>query len=123
MLVRPLGWAVVLALAGGLGLVSGWPYDVVGAVALGLAAFLALRAVWRWDRTKIVVTTERFSVVAGLLRRRTAVVRLDAVEAVELDQGLVGRIFGYGTVVAGPLEVTFVPAPREVSRLVEDLSG
>jgi len=123
VLVRPLVWAFVLALAGALGTVSGWPFNVPGAAALGLAALLALRAVWRWDRTKIVVTTERFSVVAGILRRRTAAVRLDSVHAVELDQSLPGRLFGYGTLAAGPLEVTCVPAPRELCQLIEELSS
>jgi uncharacterized membrane protein YdbT with pleckstrin-like domain len=123
VLVRPLGWAFVLALAGGLAAVQGWPFNVPGAVALGLGALLALRAVWRWDRTKIVVTTERFSVVSGILRRRAAAVRLDSVNGVELDQSLPGRVFGYGTLAAGPLEVTCVPAPRELCRLVEELSA
>jgi hypothetical protein len=123
VLVRPLGWALVLALAGGVAVVSGWPYNVVGAVALGLGALLALRAVWKWDRTKLVVTTEKLTIVHGILRRRTAAVRLDGLEAVELEQSLVGRLLGYGTLVAGPLEVSCVPGVREVSRLVERLSG
>ena len=48
VLVRPLVWAFMLALAGALGTVSGWPFNVLGAVALGLAALLALRLV-RWS--------------------------------------------------------------------------
>jgi membrane protein YdbS with pleckstrin-like domain len=123
VLVRPLGWALVVAFAGGLGVVEGWPFNVAGAAALALAALFALRAVWRWDRTKLVVTTERLSVVEGTLRRRTAVVRLGSVDAVELEQTLPGRLFGYGTLVAGPVEVTCVPAPRELCRLVEKLSA
>ena len=123
VLVRPLGWALVLAFAGGLGVVEGWPFNVAGAAALGLAALVALRATWRWDRTKLVVTTERLLVVEGTLRRRTAAVRLASVEAVELEQTLPGRLFGYGTLVAGPLEVTCLPAPRELCRLVEELSA
>jgi membrane protein YdbS with pleckstrin-like domain len=123
VLVRPLVWAVVLALAGGLGVAQGWPYTAPGAVALALGAFVALRAVWRWDRTKIVVTTQRMSVVEGVLRRRAAAVRLDSVQGVELEQTLPGRVLGYGNLAAGPLEVTYVPAPRELCRLVEELSG
>lgn len=122
VLLRPLGWALVLALAGGVGVEQGWPYDVAGAAALALGALIALRAVWKWDQTKILVTTERFSVVDGLLRRRTAAVRLASVDAIELEQSLRGRLFGYGTLVAGPLEVSFVPGPRDVCRLVESLS-
>jgi hypothetical protein len=42
---------------------------------------------------------------------------------VELEQTLPGRLFGYGTLVAGPVEVTCAPAPRELCRLVEKLSA
>jgi hypothetical protein len=38
---------------------------------------------------------------------------------VEIEQGLLGRLLGYGTVVAGDLEITHVPEPR---RLVERLA-
>jgi hypothetical protein len=122
VLARPLGWAIVLALAGGLGATQKWPFNVVGAAALALAAAVALRAVWRWDRTKLVVTTEKLFVVHGVMRRHAATVRLGSVDAVELEQTLPGRLLGYGTLIAGPLEVTCVPAPREVCRLVDHLS-
>jgi membrane protein YdbS with pleckstrin-like domain len=123
VLARPIGWALALATGGGLAATQPWPLDVVGAALLALGALVALRAVWRWDRTKIVLTTERLFVVDGVLRRRTATVRLDSVEAVELEQSLPGRLLGYGTLAAGTLEVAFVPAPRELCRLVEKLSG
>jgi membrane protein YdbS with pleckstrin-like domain len=123
VLVRPLGWAVLLAIAGGFGATQRWPFDVVGAVAVALGALVAVRAVWRWDRTKIVVTTDRLSIVYGVLGRSRAAVQLDVVDAVELEQSLLGRLLGYGTLLAGSLEVAFVPAPREVCRLVERQIG
>lgn len=122
VVVRPLGWALAVALVGVVAVREGWPFTVAGAAALGLGALVALRAVWRWDRTKLVLTTERLTIVDGVLRRRAATVRLDSVEAVELEQSLPGRLLGYGTLAAGPLEVDFVPAPRELCRLVEKLS-
>jgi len=48
--------------------------------------------------------------------------RLGAVEAIELDQTLLGRLLGYGTLRVGPLEVTRVAAPRSVCGLVERLA-
>jgi hypothetical protein len=50
-------------------------------------------------------------------------VRLRSVENLELEQSLPGRVFGYGTLVAGPLEIDHVPHPRSVYRLVERLAG
>jgi uncharacterized membrane protein YdbT with pleckstrin-like domain len=115
--------ALPLAAAGAALLVLGWPYAVAAPVLLGLAALLVLRAVWRWDRTRLVVTTEKLYVVHGTLRRRAASVRLSSVGAVEVEQGLVGRLLGYGTIVAGELEISHVPRPRQVYGVVERLTG
>src|SRR6266511_2540308 len=46
-------------------------------------------------------------------------VRVVRVGAVEIEQSVLGRLLGYGTVVAGDLEITHVPEPR---RLVERMS-
>lgn len=89
-----------------------------GAVLLVAAAAVALRAVWRWERTRIVVSDERLVVAHGTLRRRLATVPLTRVGAVEVDQPLLGRVLGYGTLVAGDLQVPYVPSPRDVVRLV-----
>lgn len=115
--------ALPLAAAGVLLLVLGWPVSVAAPAALGMAAFLVLRAVWRWDRTRLVVTTEKVYVVHGTLRRSVAGVRLSRLGTVELEQGLLGRLLGYGTLVAGDLEVAYVPRARRAYGLLERLSG
>jgi uncharacterized membrane protein YdbT with pleckstrin-like domain len=51
-------------------------------------------------------------------RRRAAAVRLSRVDAVEVEQSLLGRLFGYGTLVAGTLEIPYVPEPRSFCRLI-----
>jgi uncharacterized membrane protein YdbT with pleckstrin-like domain len=119
VLVGPLVRAVVLAAGGISTFVLGWPLTVAGAVLLGLGAGIAVSAVWRWDRTHVVLTSEKLFVVHGTLRRRAAAVRLERVGAVEVEQGVLGRLLGYGTIVAGDLEITYVPKPR---RLVERLA-
>ena len=86
---------------------------------LAVGALLALRAVWRWERTHVVVTSEKLFIVDGTLRRRAAVVRLSSVGAVEIEQTLTGRLLGYGTVTAGGLEIDYVARPRELTRLLE----
>jgi uncharacterized membrane protein YdbT with pleckstrin-like domain len=117
-LVRPLSRSVLLALVGGVlvGLSPPW-LGVPGAVLLGLGALLALRAVLRWDRTSLVVTTEKLLVVHGIAQRRAAAVRLARIGSVEVEQGFLGRVLGYGTVIAGDLEIPYVPDPRRVGRL------
>lgn len=123
VLALPIARAVVLALAGGVLLTQPWPLPVPGAVLLTLAALICLHAVWCWERAHLVVTTEKLFVVHGTLRRRSSAVRLRTVENLELEQSLVGRLLGYGTLVAGPLEIEHVPQPRSVYRLVERLAG
>jgi uncharacterized membrane protein YdbT with pleckstrin-like domain len=123
VLVRPLARALLLAACGVVGLVLGWPATPAGAVLVAAAAGYAFAAVLRWDRTHVVLTAEKLFVVHGILRRRAAAVRLARVSTVEVDQSLLGRILGYGTVVAGDLEIDCVPRAREVSALVERLAG
>jgi len=118
VLARPLLRALVLAGAGAalvaLGMPVAWPLGVVGAIALSLGALTALRAVLVWDRTLLVVTSRKLLVLHGVVRRRAAASALGPGGAVEVEQGLVGRMFGYGTVVAGELEVPYVPDPTRL---------
>ena len=69
------------------------------------------------------MTTEKLFVVHGTVRRRAAAVRLAQVGAIEVDQGLFGRLLGYGTLVAGELEIAYVPQPRTVGTLVAGLDS
>jgi uncharacterized membrane protein YdbT with pleckstrin-like domain len=121
VLALPLAQAIGLAAAGGILLTQFWALALLGALAIAAGAAVALRAVWRWEWTRFVVTTERVYLAQGSLRRRAKTVRLRAIGAVELEQTTLGRLLGYGTVLVGPLEVEHVPAPREVTRLVESL--
>jgi uncharacterized membrane protein YdbT with pleckstrin-like domain len=123
ILVRPLTRALALAVLGATGLAVGWPVSLAGLVLLIVAAMVALLAVWRWDRTRVVVTTEKLFIVHGVLRKQAAAVRLAKVGSVELDQSLIGRMLGYGTIVAGDLEIACVPHPRELCGIVQRLSG
>ncbi len=116
---RALGLAAV-----GLGLMAiGWPASIGGVLLQAAGAGIALRAVWEWERTRVVLTTEKLFVVHGTLRKRAAAVRLSRLGAVEIEQSLLGRLLGYGTIVAGDLEIEYVPEPRRVYGLVERLSG
>ena len=121
-LARPLAGAGLLAAAGVFALtLPWWPATALAALALAAGAFVAFRHVWRWEHTQLVVTTEKLFVVHGTVRRRAAAVRLRSIQSLELEQGLLGRVFGYGTLVAGPLEVSHVAHPRQVFHLVERL--
>jgi uncharacterized membrane protein YdbT with pleckstrin-like domain len=100
-------------------LVVGWPWSAGGALLTAAAAFLALAAVWRWERTRIILTTEKLCVVHGTFRRHAAAVQLSHVGTIELEQTLLGRLLGYGTLVAGELEIDRVRAPGELCAVVQ----
>ena len=119
VLAGPFVRALLLAAVGLAVLWLGWPFSPAGAALLALGALLAVRAVWRWERTHVVVTSEKLFVVDGTLRRRAAAVLLSRVEAIELEQTLPGRLLGYGTVTAGGLEIAYVSRPRELAKLLE----
>lgn len=121
VLVRPLAQALCFAILGGALLAFVWPVAILGAVLMALGAAIALRAVWGWERTHVVVTTEKVFVVNGTWRRRAKAVRLKTIDAVELEQSLPGQLFGYGTIVVGPLELDHVAEPKRIYRLVERL--
>src|SRR5205823_1446304 len=119
VLARPLSRAFVLALLGSAAFLGGWPISAAGALLLVAAAFVATAAVWRWDRTHVVLTGERLFVLHGVVRRQAAAVPLTKVGSVEIEQRLLGRMLGYGTVVAGELEIRCVAKPRELGGLVQ----
>lgn len=123
VLLRPLSRALASTVVGGALLALAWPLAVVGAALMALGALLSVRAVWRWERTRVVVTSEKVFVVYGTWRRRAKAVRLGAIDAVELDQSLPGQLLGYGTVVVGSLALENVSAPKQFCRLVERLAS
>jgi membrane protein YdbS with pleckstrin-like domain len=124
VLVRPLGRALVIALLGAIAFLGGWPVSAAGAALLWVAAVGAVVAVWRFDRTRVVLTGDKLFVVHGTLRRRAAAVRLEKIQTVEVEQSLLGRLFGYGTLVAGDLEISCVARPGDLQGfLSKSLSG
>jgi Bacterial PH domain len=114
VLARPFGKALALAAFGaGLSWIGG-PLTIPGALVLAGAAFLAVRAAWEWESTRLVVTTEKLYVTYGFWRRRAAGVHLARTRTLEVEQTLAGRFLGYGTLIAGELEVDYIGDPWRV---------
>ncbi len=72
------------------------------AVALFLAWFR------RWT-TEIAVTDRRIIYKRGFIRRHTIEMHLDKVESVDVDQSILGRIFGYGDILIRGVGVGIEP--------------
>jgi uncharacterized membrane protein YdbT with pleckstrin-like domain len=72
----------------------------IAAILFALLALSAgLRAFIRRTTTELAVTDHRVIYKRGLLARHTIEMNRDKVESVDVDQSLLGRIFGYGTIV------------------------
>lgn len=67
-------------------------FAVVG-VLFWLAAFL------RYISTEIAVTNKRVIAKTGFITRRTVELNLPKVESIQVEQGLLGRLLNYGTIV------------------------
>jgi uncharacterized membrane protein YdbT with pleckstrin-like domain len=123
VLLRPFLWSLTLLVVGLFLIALPWPVPVVAPVVMGIGAVSATAAVWRWDRTRFVVTTEKVFLVQGVTRKRAAAVRLRGLRSISLEQSVLGRMLGYGTLHAGPLEVEHVPQARQARDLVERLAN
>jgi len=124
VLARPIFRSALLVALGVAALIVPFtPAAVAGAILIAAGAFFTLRAVWQWERTHLVVTTEKVYLLNGTLHRRAKAVRLKTVEAVEIDQSVLGQLFGYGTVFVGPLKVHHIGHPSDVCDLVERLAS
>jgi uncharacterized membrane protein YdbT with pleckstrin-like domain len=71
-------------------------------VASGLifiAAIVTFIPAWyqRWT-TEIDVTDHRIVYKSGFIRRHTVEMNMDKVESIDVDQSIMGRIFGYGDI-------------------------
>jgi uncharacterized membrane protein YdbT with pleckstrin-like domain len=108
--MRPFFRSLLLAAAGVACFFVAWrPAAFAGAGLLALAAFLIFVAVARWDRTHLVLRGDELTVVHGVLRRRSVRVRIEPGYPIEVERSLLGRVLGYGTLIAGELEVRAVP--------------
>jgi uncharacterized membrane protein YdbT with pleckstrin-like domain len=76
-----------------------------------LAVVAALRALVRRTTTELAVTDRRVIYKTGVLRRHTMEMNRSKVETVGVDQSILGRMLGYGTVVVRGTGGSFEPIP------------
>ena len=76
-----------------------WMTSVALTALFFLFGLLALLRVW-WHAftTEIAVTTHRVIYKRGFITRHTDEMNIDKIESVIVDQSILGRILGYGTI-------------------------
>jgi len=80
------------------------------------------------SNTHFKLTTRRLSMSTGVLRKRSLELMLSKVESISVNEPMVGRMFGYGTVVVGGTGGTkepfpLVPRPQEFRNRVQEQLG
>ena len=96
-----------------LGLQPRWPglaLIFLGIFLIGIVIFLSMM-IRKWT-TEIGVTSHRFVEKKGLFSMRTNEIALPNIEGVRVNQSLLGRIFGYGTVRIEGTGVDAVTTPN-----------
>jgi uncharacterized membrane protein YdbT with pleckstrin-like domain len=107
-----------------------WAIYVPGIVLLplfGIGLILLLAAWIESITTELAVTSMRVIAKKGLISRLTMELNLSKVESIGVDQSILGRILGYGTVTVvgtGGTREPFktIAAPLEFRRAVQALS-
>jgi uncharacterized membrane protein YdbT with pleckstrin-like domain len=78
-----------------------WQYNVlIAAAVVAIVALLVFIVEWiRRQATEFVVTDHRVIYKRGLISRHTVEMNISKVETVDVEQGVLGRMLNYGTVL------------------------
>lgn len=130
-LARPVAWfTVALLLSAALLSVTdragaAWVITVVALVWTGLPLLTALE---NRHAVRLIVTESRVVHVSGWLARRYGMMPLSKITDLTIEEPLIGRLFGYGTLIAeSPGQVQalnrmpFLPEPLVVWHTISDL--
>jgi uncharacterized membrane protein YdbT with pleckstrin-like domain len=108
--------AIAVALGGG-----GW----IAGMAIAIVGFVLLLPPWiKASSSEFAITNKRVLIKVGLIRRHSLELLLQKVEGIGVDQGVLGRILGYGTITVsgvGGTKETFqmISNPLEFRRQVQ----
>jgi uncharacterized membrane protein YdbT with pleckstrin-like domain len=102
------------------------PFWAWTATLIGLVAFLSILVpIWT---TEIGVTTQRLVLKRGVIKRNIDELQLWAIESVNLQQSLLGRLLGFGRLVAqgtGDDSITLpvIADPLSFRKAIQDAIG
>lgn len=117
---------IVSVLAGTLSILSDLPLAwYVVSFVLFLAAMRLLDRLILYLTSEFAVTSKRVLGKTGLIRLNTVDIVLAKVEAIRINQSVLGRIFDFGDVLVtgtgGTVEVlSFIPDPQEFSKCIQE---
>jgi uncharacterized membrane protein YdbT with pleckstrin-like domain len=92
-------WSLWHVIAAGVVLT---PVFGVGLIFLGIAYV-------RYKSVELAVTTKRVIVKHGFIRRQTVEMNLNKVESIQVEQGVLGRLFNFGTLIVAGTGTSHAP--------------
>lgn len=103
-------------------------WAVLGLVTLGLTWIIAIYQGLSIKYLEQGLTNKRVILKKGIISRNTDEMKLRSIETVEINQGILGRIFGFGTVKVtgrGTSNLVFknIDDPMRVKREIESVSS
>jgi uncharacterized membrane protein YdbT with pleckstrin-like domain len=101
---------------------------VLAIPTVGITLIVALFEFLRLRSIEQGVTNKRVIYKKGIISRKSEEMKLNSIETVDIDQGIAGRIFGFGDVTVtgrGLSNVVFksVDDPMAVKRKIENVSN
>ncbi len=77
--------------------------------AFGLGLIFLGMAFVRYKSVELAVTTKRIIVKHGFISRQTVEINLDKVESIQVEQGLLGRLLNFGTLIVSGTGTSHAP--------------
>lgn len=99
------------------GKISIWsllPKILLGLVLLpvfGLGLLFWLSAAIDYYTTELAITNKRIIAKFGLIRRNTIEINISKIESIQVDQGVLGRVFNYGSILVSGAGDPKAPVP------------
>lgn len=100
-------------------------------LAIPTVGITLLLAIWEWLKLRSIeqgVTNKRVILKKGIISRKSEEMKVSSIETVEIVQGVIGRVFGFGTVKVtgrGISDLVFknVDDPMDVKRKIESIES
>jgi uncharacterized membrane protein YdbT with pleckstrin-like domain len=120
------GWPILFLIV--TGVVFYFGYQHTGEVLLAISVILLLARYVVYMSSEFAVTNKRVIMKVGVMQRRTLEMMLTKVEAIAVTQGILGQLFGCGTIVVTGTGGTREPfsnigSPLEFRRAVQAASS
>lgn len=77
--------------------------------AFGIGLIFLAVAYVRYKSVELAVTTKRVMVKHGFIRRQTVEMNLSKVESIQVEQGVLGRLFNFGTLIVAGTGTSHAP--------------